>query len=31
LVELQLFGLAMERLQGEWELIGNTSLLLRER
>ena len=28
---LQLFGLAMERRQGEWELIGDTSLLLRER
>jgi hypothetical protein len=28
---LQLFGLAMERRHGEWELIGDTSLLLRER
>jgi len=28
---LQLFELAMERRQGEWELIGDTSLLLRER
>lgn len=28
---LQLFGLEMERRQGEWELIGDTSLLLRER
>lgn len=28
---LQLFDLAMERRQGEWELIGDTSLLERER
>lgn len=28
---LQLFGLEMQRRQGEWELIGDTSLLLRER
>lgn len=28
---LELFGLAMERRQGEWELIGDTTLLLRER
>lgn len=28
---LQLFGLEMERRQGEWELVGDTSLLLRER
>lgn len=28
---LKLFGLSMERRQGEWELIGDTSLLLRER
>ena len=28
---LKLFGLTMERRQGEWELIGDTRLLLRER
>lgn len=28
---LKVFDLAMERRQGEWELIGDTSLLLRER